>query len=89
MGTIAARDCLRVLQLTEQVASAVLLAAVQGLKIRIKSGEVKDDTLTTQVQETLRFVHKDFAFLLEDRPLERELRLFTDYIQSQTLELYN
>ncbi|MGD8785529.1 MAG: aromatic amino acid lyase, partial [Thioalkalispiraceae bacterium] len=89
MGTIAARDCLRVLQLTEQVASAVLLAAVQGLKIRIKSGEVKDETLTDQVRDTVRFVHKDFAFLLEDRPLERELRLFTDHIQQQKMELYN
>jgi len=89
MGTIASRDCLRVLQLTEQVASAVLLAAVQGLKIRIKSGEVKEETLTGPVRDTVRFVHKDFAFLLEDRPLEKELRLFTDYIQQQALELYS
>ena len=89
MGTIAARDCLRVLELTEQVAAAVLLAAVQGLKIRIKSGEVNEDTLTQQIRDTVRFVHKDFAFLLEDRPLEKELRLFTDYIQQQQLDLYN
>ncbi len=61
MGTIAARDCLRILQLTEQVASAVLLASVQGLKLRIKSGEVKDETLTEPVRDTVRFVHKDFA----------------------------
>jgi histidine ammonia-lyase len=89
MGTIAARDCLRVLQLTEQVASAVLLAAVQGLKLRIKSGEVKEDTLTQQIRDTVRFVHKDFAFLLEDRPLENELRRFTSHIQQQALELYS
>ena len=89
MGTIAARDCLRILQLTEQVAAAVLLAAVQGLKIRIKSGEVKDETLTEQVRETIRFVHKDFAFLLEDRPLENELRKFTDHIQQQKMDLYS
>jgi len=88
MGTIAARDCLRILQLTEQVASAVLLGAVQGLKIRIKSGEVKDDTLTGPIRDTIRFVHKDFAFLLEDRPLEKELRHFIDQIQKQNLDLY-
>ena len=88
MGTIAARDCLRILQLTEQVASAVLLASVQGLKIRIKNGEVKDDTLTDQIKETIRFVHKDFAFLLEDRPLEKELRYFTEQIQQQNFDLY-
>lgn len=89
MGTIAARDCLRTLQLTEQVASAVLLAAVQGLNIRIKSGEVKNDTLTEHVRDTLRFVHQDFAFLLEDRPLEKELRIFIDHIQQQRLGLYS
>lgn len=88
MGTIAARDCLRVLQLTEQVASALLLAAVQGLNIRIKSGEVKDETLTNQIRDTLRFVHKDFAFLLEDRPMEGDLRKFVEHIQQQRLELY-
>ncbi len=88
MGTIAARDCLRILQLTEQVASAVLLASVQGLKIRIKSGEVKNDTLTDQIRDTIRFVHKDFAFLLEDRPMEKELRFFTEQIQQQRFDLY-
>ncbi len=35
MGTIAARDALRVLTLTEQVAAACLLAAVQGVELRL------------------------------------------------------
>ena len=34
MGTIAARDCIRILELTEQVAAAVLLAVVQGVELR-------------------------------------------------------
>ncbi len=34
MGTIAARDALRVLELTEQVAAAALLAANQGVWLR-------------------------------------------------------
>ena len=34
MGTIAARDCRRVLELTETVAAIVLLAACQGLDLR-------------------------------------------------------
>jgi len=34
MGTIAARDCLRVLELTEQVCAAMLIAARQGLALR-------------------------------------------------------
>ena len=35
MGTIAARDCMRVLQLTEQVAAAAFLAMTQGIGLRI------------------------------------------------------
>ena len=88
MGTIAARDCLRILQLTEQVAAAVWLAAVQGLNIRIKSGEIKESTLTEQIRETIRFVHQHFAFLLEDRPLEKDLRMFIELIQQQDFKLY-
>src|SRR5690606_14635202 len=34
MGTIAARDCLRVLELTEQVVVAGLLSAAQALDLR-------------------------------------------------------
>jgi len=34
MGTIAARDCLRILELTEQVVAAMLLAASQGVSLR-------------------------------------------------------
>ncbi|MCL1967854.1 MAG: aromatic amino acid ammonia-lyase [Fibromonadales bacterium] len=34
MGTIAARDCIRVLELTEQVIAAVLMAAAQALRLR-------------------------------------------------------
>ena len=34
MGTIAARDCLRILELTEQVAAACLLACVQAVELR-------------------------------------------------------
>jgi len=89
MGTIAARDCLRVLQLTEQVAAAVWLAAVQGLRLRIKSGDVNEATLTDSIRETIRFVHQHFAFLLEDRPLEKELRQFTAFIQQQEFKLYD
>lgn len=36
MGTIAARDCLRVLELTEQVVAALLLASAQGVALRAR-----------------------------------------------------
>jgi len=35
MGTIAARDCVHVLELTEQVAAAHTLTAVQALNLRL------------------------------------------------------
>jgi histidine ammonia-lyase len=37
MGTIAARDAIRVLELTEQVAAATLLAANQGVWLRAQA----------------------------------------------------
>ena len=40
MGTIAARDALRVLELTEQVAAAHLIACAQALKLRLRQGEI-------------------------------------------------
>jgi histidine ammonia-lyase/phenylalanine ammonia-lyase len=40
MGTIAARDALRVLELTEQVAAAHLLACSQALRLRERSKEI-------------------------------------------------
>jgi histidine ammonia-lyase len=36
MGTIAARDCARVLELAEQVAAALVLASSQGLRLRAR-----------------------------------------------------
>ena len=36
MGTIAARDCLRVLELTVQVAAALVLATTQAAELRFR-----------------------------------------------------
>ena len=41
MGTIAARDCLRVIELTEQVAAALVLATWQGVELRGQSGQLQ------------------------------------------------
>ena len=50
MGTISARDCLRILQLTEQVAAATLLAAYQGICLRLRSNEINQ----RQLSDTLK-----------------------------------
>lgn len=88
MGTIAARDCLRVLQLTEQVTAAMLLAGTQGVNLRINSGEVDKNTLSTAVNNTLAEVSEVFEFLEEDRALESTLRHTVELIQQQYWKLY-
>ena len=88
MGTIAARDCLRVLQLTEQVVSAALLSACQGLELRIKQGELAPEQLAPAIKDTLAAVREYSAFLDEDRALDSELRETIDAIQQQAWDLY-
>jgi histidine ammonia-lyase len=89
MGTIAARDCLRVLQLTEQVAAAVLLAACQGVELRLQSGEQKRDELSEAVLATLAHVRETSQFLEEDRALEGELRALVAAIQNRQWPFYD
>ena len=88
MGTIAARDCMRVLQLTEQVLACTLLAAVQGLRIRINRGEVDEQGLSTNIRTMYSDVCRYFDNLTEDRPLEQTLRTTVDYIVQQRWDLY-
>ncbi|WP_175729294.1 HAL/PAL/TAL family ammonia-lyase [Burkholderia ambifaria] len=75
MGTIAARDCLRVLALTEQVAAAHVLATVQAVRLRLR------DDPRTQLSPALRAfiddVGRQSPLVVEDRPLEAELRALT------------
>ncbi|MBW8185682.1 HAL/PAL/TAL family ammonia-lyase [Shewanella nanhaiensis] len=87
MGTIAARDCMRVLQLTEQVAAAALLAMSQGINLRIAQGELCQSSLTPSVAKTLEQVKADFELLTEDRPLEPILRQTVDKIQQGQWEV--
>lgn len=87
MGTIAARDCLRVLQLTEQVAAACLLAACQGAELRQKEAG-GDAGVGGGIATTLAEIRRDHAFLEEDRALDKELRQLIATIQRQGLSLY-
>lgn len=88
MGTIAARDCLRSLQLTEQVAAAVLLAACQALELRIRANEVKEQTLSAEILGMKKGVFDHFELVTEDRPLESTLRHFVEMIQNRQWALY-
>ena len=73
MGTIAARDCLRVIELTEQVTAATLLATHQALRIRRDRKEISGEKMTG-VQQTFNEIALSFGVLEDDRPLEKDLR---------------
>lgn len=88
MGTIAARDCMRVLQLTEQVVAATLLAAVQGIWLRIDNNELKHNSLTQEVSSMLEDIGSFFAPIEEDRPTDMLLRETIAYIQQKRWDLY-
>lgn len=87
MGTIAARDCLRVLQLSEQVAAACLLAGVQGVELR-RALQADAAPLPAALQATCDAVRGVSPPLVEDRPLEAELRQLVAAIQQQAWPLY-
>ena len=89
MGTISARDCLRILQLTEQVATAALLACCQGLELRIAQGDLDKEKVGPEILATLDQVRQHSDFLTEDRALESELRKIIATIQTQTWDIYS
>ena len=86
MGTIAARDCQRVLELTEQVAAAALLAGAQALQIRLRDGGLEAE-LPTPLARCVDQVSEFFPFLSEDRELEPALRAALQSIVMKRLEV--
>jgi len=73
MGTIAARDCVRVLQLTEQVVAGVLIALRQAIELREQlNGE--EFTMSEDTKRFLDIIRKDVDFITEDVFLEPLLR---------------
>ncbi|VXC13327.1 Histidine ammonia-lyase [Pseudomonas sp. 8Z] len=85
MGTIAARDALRSLELTEQVAAATLLAANQGVWLRECGGKRDIPAPLAAMRAQLA---EDFRPVIEDRALESELRLCLERIRNQHWRLY-
>ena len=86
MGTIAARDAIRSLELTEQVAAATLLAAQQGVWLREQQADARP--LPPALAAMHAQLAEDFAPLIEDRALEAELRLCLARIRAQHWRLY-
>ncbi len=89
MGTIAARDCLRNLDLTDQVVSGHLIAVCQALRLRHRSGECLIDDLTPVVRNFQENLQNCIPFINEDEPLESTLRYLMDKIRDQSWPLYD
>ncbi|PKM30614.1 MAG: histidine ammonia-lyase [Gammaproteobacteria bacterium HGW-Gammaproteobacteria-11] len=87
MGTIAARDALRVLTLVEQVAAATLHAACQGVELRSQLAEASPPP--ADLQSFVQQCRTHFPALAEDRALESELRLLCELIRQRCWSLYD
>jgi histidine ammonia-lyase len=86
MGTIAARDCLRVLELTEQVAAALLIAVRQGVWLRCRlDRSVAPGSMLRSMMDALG---REIRIIEEDRKLEPDLRLLLERIRSRLWKLY-
>lgn len=85
MGTIAARDCLRVLELTEQVAAAMLIAARQGLALRRR---LQDVPMEAPLAGFVADLERRIALVEEDRALDGDLRRLCNAIRQRSWTLY-
>jgi histidine ammonia-lyase len=86
MGTIAARDCLRVLELTEQVTAALLITVQQGtlLRQRVNPAVAPEAPLQAMVES----IASDVRLIEEDRRLEPDLRVMLERIRARAWTLY-
>lgn len=87
MGTIAARDCLRVLELAEQVAAALVLGACQAIRLRERAGQLDRSKLSNDVNAFLATIESSFELLTHDRALDAQLIRTTQSIVEQELSL--
>ena len=85
MGTIAARDALRVLELSEQVAAANLIATVQALRLR----ERQPARLARgpRIESFLAEIGDMVPFIEDDVPLDVVLRKLVDSIETRAFAL--
>ncbi len=86
MGTIAARDCLRVLELTEQVAAALLVTARQGVALR--RALERDTGLSAAPEAMLVDLGRRVPLVVEDRALDGELHQLVQAIRDRAWSLY-
>jgi len=86
MGTIAARDCGRVLELTEQVAAGLLITVRQAVWLRCRLSSAVSPSPALQAMTDA--LSADIAVIEEDRRLEPDLRLLLERIRGRAWKLY-
>ena len=87
MGTIASRDCLRILELTEQVAAALLIAVHQGVLLRLQCSQKA--TLHDNLQKMMQSLSQHITLIEEDRALQPDLEKLIIQIQQRAWPLYS
>ncbi len=80
MGTIAARDCRRVVELSETVAAIALLAACQGLDLR-------EGALPPRLAELHAALRKAVSMLREDRRQDQDIERVLGLLREGSLPL--
>ncbi|MEG3001137.1 MAG: aromatic amino acid ammonia-lyase [Comamonas sp.] len=86
MGTIAARDALRVLELTEQVVAAMLIAARQAVVLRQRVQA--DVPVGEAVRAWVADLAKRVPLVEEDRALDQDLQRLLVEIRDRAWSLY-
>jgi histidine ammonia-lyase len=87
MGTIAARDAIRVLELVEQVAAANLIATVQALRLRRRQGKLSDAMIGGPLCGFLARFESEIPFLADDVPLDGLLHRLVDAVEGRAFTL--
>ncbi|RZI60724.1 MAG: aromatic amino acid lyase [Rubrivivax sp.] len=88
MGTIAARDCLRVLELAEQVVAAMLIAARQGLALRARQ-QPEPLALGAEAAAMFEELSTRLPLIEEDRALDRELLALVHALRERQWRLHD
>jgi histidine ammonia-lyase len=82
LGTTAARDCLRVIELVEQVAAGCLVAAVQAARLRRRDAGQWGTSTTGKMADALQDI---VPFVEDDCELEQPLRSLLEKIRERGL----
>lgn len=87
MGTIAARDALRVNELVAQVTAAHMMASAQAIEIRMKKGEIDAEGVGAPVMNQIAEIRRFAPFITEDTPTDEILTNFTKAILTGEFEV--